>query len=60
MQTPVILQTAVILSEADGSRSEPSAKSKDPLPPCATTSSTGSFNYALAVRTGNWPLGTGN
>jgi hypothetical protein len=50
----------VILSEADGSRSEPSAKSKDPIPARATTSPTRNFNYALAARTGNWRLGTGH
>jgi hypothetical protein len=50
----------VILSEADGPRSEPSAKSKDPLPACITPNSARSSNYTLASRTGNWLLGTGN
>jgi hypothetical protein len=54
------MQTPVILSEADGSRSEPSAKSKDPWPACVTPNSKRRFNHALAVRTGNWQLGTGN
>ena len=47
MQTPVILSEAV-------------AEPEDPLPAGAITSSTRSFNYRLAVRTGNWQLGTEN
>jgi len=49
----------VILSEADGSRSEPSAKSKDPLPARTATSPARSFSYAHS-RSGNLQLGTGN
>ena len=43
------MQTPVILSGA-----------KDPLPASSPASSARSFNYALAIRTGNWQLGTGN
>ncbi len=54
------MQTSVILSEADGSRSEPSAQSKDPSPVRTITNSTRNFYDALALATGNWQLGTGN
>jgi len=54
------MQAPVILSEADGSRSEPCAKSQDPLQACTPTNSTRNFRYALAVETGNWQLRTGN
>jgi len=43
------MQTPVILSGA-----------KDPLPARSATSSARSFYDVLAVRTGNWQLGTGN
>jgi hypothetical protein len=55
------MQTLVILSEADGSRSEASAKSKDPLPACVTANSARNFYHRPEhPNTGNWPLGTGN
>ncbi len=54
------MHTSVVLSGADGSRSEPSAKSKDPSPARITTNSSRSFYYALSLETGNWQLGTGN
>jgi hypothetical protein len=54
------MQIPVILNEADGSRSEPSAKSKDPLPVCITTNSARNFCQTLALETGNWALGTGD
>ena len=54
------MQTPVILSGASASQSEAFAESKDPLPASGATSSARSFNYALAIRTGNWQLGTGN
>jgi hypothetical protein len=54
------MQTPVILSGANASRSEAFAESKDPLPASSATSSARSSMYALAVRAGNWQLGTGN
>jgi hypothetical protein len=54
------MQILVILSVATASQSEAVAESKDPLPARSATSSARSFNYALATRTGNWQLGTGN
>jgi hypothetical protein len=54
------MHSPVILSGATASQSEAVAESKDPSPASATTSSARSFYYALAVRTGNWQLGTGN
>jgi hypothetical protein len=54
------MHSPVILSEAGGSRSEPSAKSKDPISACTTTNSTRNFYSALAVSTGDWQLGTGS
>jgi hypothetical protein len=41
------MHTPFILSEADGSRSEPSAKSKDPLPARTSTDSARSFRLDL-------------
>ena len=53
------MQTSVILSEADGSRSEPSAKSKDPLPAGTIVVSEGNFYHRLAPpRTDHRPLNT--
>jgi len=55
------MQAPVILSEADDSRSESSAKSKDHLPACATTGSARNFYHCPShPKTGNWRLGTGN
>ncbi len=52
------MQTLVILSEADGSRSEPSEKSKDPIRAGAATSFARNFYHFPA--TGHWPLTTGH
>jgi len=53
------MQAPVILSEADGSRSEPSAKSKDPLPAFATTGFARNFYHCPAFpNTDHWPLPT--
>jgi hypothetical protein len=52
------MHTPVILSEADGSRSEPSAKSKDPLPARTSTDSARSVFDLLRFNSVRCPLST--